>query len=117
MGCLDQAAREIRCVYSGFYSYYNGENKMLTRKDPKKYHALHIQPNPVMKQLTIQSEDLKIRKITLYSFSGSEVFNISNNKQQDSILKVDMDKLKPGQYILKILFEDGSILHKQILKL
>lgn len=86
-------------------------------KDPNKNYRLHIQPNPVMKQLTIQSEDLKIRKITLYSLLGSEVFNISNNKQQDLILKVDMDKLKPGQYILKIIFEDGSILHKQILKL
>jgi len=70
--------------------------------------------NPVKDELTIESVEQNIKKVSVYSLLGQRV--ISSNVEDSSFIKLDVSSLSRGVYIVKMEGENNASLTKKIIK-
>ncbi|MEM6632261.1 MAG: T9SS type A sorting domain-containing protein [Bacteroidota bacterium] len=71
--------------------------------------AIQVYPNPTQDGLTLSSETLALRQITVYNSLGQEVESMRNNS---SAISLDFSEYLPGYYFLSIQTSEGSIMKK-----
>ncbi|GGG59263.1 T9SS type A sorting domain-containing protein [Bizionia arctica] len=68
-----------------------------------------IYPNPMSNEVNINLHNsLQVNRVTIYSITGQEVLKVENKS------KLDVSKLNPGIYVLKIETDEGSITKKMV---
>ncbi len=72
-------------------------------------------PNPARDFLIIKAKEpnLKVKSVTFYSILGTQVANYSVNMNSGEI---NIEKLKPGKYLLRYILSDNTIKVTQIVK-
>ncbi|KFF03931.1 T9SS type A sorting domain-containing protein [Chryseobacterium luteum] len=72
-------------------------------------------PNPAKEFLVIKAKDsaLKIKSVTFYSILGTQVANYSVNMNSGEI---NIEKLKPGKYLIRYILSDNTQKVTQIVK-
>jgi hypothetical protein len=72
-------------------------------------------PNPAKDYLLIKAKDssLKIKTVTFYSILGMQVANYSVNMNSGEI---NIEKLKPGKYLIRYILSDNTQKVTQIVK-
>lgn len=72
-------------------------------------------PNPAKDFLLIKAKDsaLKIKSVTFYSILGTQVANYSVNMNSGEI---NIEKLKPGKYLIRYILSDNTQKVTQIVK-
>lgn len=77
--------------------------------------VLEAYPNPAKDFIILKSKDpnLKIKAVTFYSILGVQVaqFNVNMNSGQ-----INLDKLRPGKYLMKYVMSDDTQKVTQIIK-
>lgn len=77
--------------------------------------VLQAFPNPAKDFIILKSKDLslKIKSVTFYSILGVQVaqYNINMNSGQ-----INLDKLRPGKYLMKYVMSDDTQKVTQIIK-
>ena len=75
--------------------------------------TLYISPNPTTSQLTIQTQDLKLKELHIYNVLGELVqqFEITNPKSE---VKIDVSELKTGIYFVEVSSNKGLVRAKFI---
>ena len=71
-----------------------------------------LYPNPVLNTLNIISGE-KIKVIRIFSVNGTQISNMTDNLDN---LSIDLSWLTSGLYIVEIVTESGSVIHKIIKK-
>lgn len=72
-------------------------------------------PNPAKDFLIVKAKDsaLKIKSVTFYSILGTQVANYSVNMNSGEI---NIEKLKPGKYLIRYILSDNTQKVTQIVK-
>lgn len=72
-------------------------------------------PNPAKDYLLIKAKDssLKIKSVTFYSILGTQVANYSVNMNSGEI---NIERLKPGKYLIRYILSDNTQKVTQIVK-
>jgi len=72
-------------------------------------------PNPARDFLIIKAKEpnLKVKSVTFYSILGTQVANYSVNMNSGEI---NIEKLKPGKYLIRYILSDNTIKVTQIVK-
>jgi hypothetical protein len=70
-------------------------------------NSLKLYPNPVTNILTIESKNVKISKVEIYSILGEKIKEITSN-----FVSITTDKLPKGIYIIKIYSGKSSMIKK-----
>jgi hypothetical protein len=65
-------------------------------------------PNPTKRSLNILTEE-QIKKVSLFNIVGKKIRTYNNSK-------INVSYLKPGVYILEIIFENDSKVIKKIIR-
>ena len=72
-------------------------------------------PNPVKTSIFIKAKDsnTKVRSVAFYSILGTQVasYNLNANTSE-----INLDKLRPGKYLMKYILSDNTSKIKQIIK-
>lgn len=72
-------------------------------------------PNPAKDFLMVKAKDanLKIKNVTFYSIMGTQVasYNINANRSE-----INIEKLKPGKYMIRYILSDNTQKVTQIVK-
>lgn len=76
--------------------------------------ALQVYPIPTSGLLNIKGEAGNFNQIIIYALNGAVVYN--NNNVKDEITTVDMQSLPAGNYLLKVIFNQGSSKTMKIIK-
>ena len=71
--------------------------------------SVKLFPNPVKTTLNMRSPIKKITKIEIYSVIGKKVLTFDNNP-----VKMDIEELSSGLYLIKISSKDGVYITKFI---
>ncbi len=74
---------------------------------------LKIWPNPVKKKLSVSSEEI-IREINVYTLSGSRI--PLHAEIDNGIYRLDFSELKPGTYLLEIIYPDKNPVIRNIIR-
>lgn len=78
-------------------------------------NVLIAYPNPVKTSIFIKTKDanLKIKAVTFYSILGTPVaaFNVNTNSAE-----LNLEKLRPGKYLMRYILSDNTSKIKQIIK-
>ncbi len=73
-------------------------------------------PNPTKDILVVKAKDasLKVRNVSFYSILGTQVlsYNVNMNSAE-----INLDRLRPGKYLMKYTLSDNTQKIKQIIKL
>lgn len=83
---------------------------VLSLNDEHQASSLSIHPNPSVFNITITS-DLKVLKLSLFDLLGREVKNVQNSNNKS----LDISKISPATYFVRIQTEKG-VITKQIIK-
>ncbi|MDQ0782831.1 hypothetical protein QF044_002685 [Chryseobacterium sp. W4I1] len=77
--------------------------------------VLVVYPNPAKDYLLIKAKDsaLKIKSVTFYSILGTQVANYSVNMNSGEI---NIERLKPGKYLIRYILSDNTQKVTQIVK-
>jgi hypothetical protein len=94
--------------FDGQFEYSNIVN--IQTVEQSNNQTLKVYPNPVQDNLTIE-EGRGI--VTIYNMLGQPVLEITNSESQTTINVSDLPK---GQYLLRILKTDGTIVTQQFMK-
>ena len=72
-------------------------------------------PNPAKDFLIVKAKDtsLKIKSVTFYSILGTQVANYSVNMNTGEI---NIERLKPGKYLIRYILSDNTQKVTQIVK-
>lgn len=72
-------------------------------------------PNPAKDFLIVKAKDpnLKIKNVIFYSILGTQVANYAVNMNSGEI---NIDKLKPGKYLIRYILSDNTMKVTQIVK-
>ncbi|MBB4806153.1 hypothetical protein HNP38_001425 [Chryseobacterium defluvii] len=72
-------------------------------------------PNPAKDFLVVKAKDssLKIKNVIFYSILGTQVANYAVNKNSGEI---NIEKLKPGKYLIRYILSDNTQKVTQIVK-
>jgi hypothetical protein len=73
------------------------------------HNSLKLYPNPVTNILTIESKNVEISKVEIYSILGEKIKEVNS-----SFVSITTDKLPKGVYIIKIYSDKSSIIRKII---
>jgi hypothetical protein len=73
------------------------------------HNSLKLYPNPVKNIFTIESKNLEISKVEIYSILGEKIKEVNSN-----FVSITTDKLPKGVYIIKIYSDKSSIIRKII---
>lgn len=104
-------------VFFGFDSMANAQ----TLKEPAQLSQkaddgiLVAYPNPVKDFVIVRAKDpmLKIKMVTFYSILGTQVAQFTVNMNAGEI---NLDRLRPGKYLMKYVLSDNTQKVAQILK-
>ncbi|MCU7615053.1 T9SS type A sorting domain-containing protein [Chryseobacterium sp. GMJ5] len=77
--------------------------------------VLAAYPNPAKDFLVVKAKDaaLKIKNVTFYSILGTQVANYSVNANK---AEINIEKLKPGKYLIRYILSDNTQKVTQIVK-
>lgn len=77
--------------------------------------VLAAYPNPARDFLVVKAKDssLKIKNVTFYSILGTQVANYSVNSNK---AEINIEKLKPGKYLIRYILSDNTQKVTQIVK-
>lgn len=77
--------------------------------------VLAAYPNPAKDFLVVKAKDaaLKIKNITFYSILGTQVANYAVNANK---AEINIEKLKPGKYLIRYILSDNTQKVTQIVK-
>ena len=81
----------------------------LSVDDEKLDNSLKLYPNPVTNILTIESKNVAISKVEIYSILGEKIKEINSN-----FGSITTDNLPNGIYIIRIYSEKGMVMKKTI---
>lgn len=72
-------------------------------------------PNPAKDFLIVKAKDpnLKIRSVIFYSILGTQIASYSVNMNSGEI---NIEKLKPGKYLIRYILSDNTMKVTQIMK-
>ena len=77
--------------------------------------VLTAYPNPAKDILVVKAQDasFKIKNVTFYSIMGTQVasYNINTNRAE-----INIDRLKPGKYMIRYILSDNTQKVTQIVK-
>lgn len=77
--------------------------------------VLTAYPNPAKDMLMVKAKDanLKIKNVTFYSIMGTQVasYNLNANRSE-----INIEKLKPGKYMIRYILSDNTQKVTQIVK-
>ncbi|MFV0305680.1 MAG: T9SS type A sorting domain-containing protein [Moheibacter sp.] len=81
----------------------------IVASSPIKEKAVTISPNPAVSDIVISIDrnDVDVKKISIFSIIGSEVFSQSYNSSSKNI-NLNVRNLKKGKYMVRIIFGDNS---------
>ena len=89
-------------------AYEFGSIPVLSTENISFLNETKMYPNPVRNNLFIKSKD-EILKIEIYNLLAKKIIEKKNSNQ------VNLSSLKPGIYLVKILYKNGSVT-KQVIK-
>lgn len=75
--------------------------------ESESHSGINIYPNPAHSQVYIYAGESGIRHLEIYSVNGQKVMDMETGSDQESIL-LDIHKLKPGLYIIRIQNRNGG---------
>ena len=82
---------------------FNSNGATLSDKDFKLLTGLTIYPNPTSGILYINGDISKLKYVNIYSITGQHVMKIKDNFRE-----IDITKLSPALYFLKLITEQGT---------
>jgi hypothetical protein len=88
-------------------------DNLLSTQELNVVKDITIYPNPTGKMLYISAEQ-NIKAVKIIGINGMTYDDI--NVKNKSIINIDLSTLKQGLYILQIIMQDGSNVHKKVLK-
>lgn len=73
-------------------------------------------PNPTKDVLVVKAKDnnLKVKNVSFYSILGTQVLTINVNMNS---AEINLERLRPGKYLMKYILSDNTQKIKQIVKL
>ncbi len=79
---------------------------------------LTIYPNPVESQLTVYSKQLAGSTIEIVDLTGREMLRLprTDYSPRNDKMVVDVSSLPSGIYFVKVIFKDGSVTVKKVVK-
>ena len=92
------------------------QEKDLQTSIQKNDDVLVAYPNPTKDLLVLKAKDssLKIKNVSFYSILGTPVLNYNINL---TAAEINIDRLRPGKYLMKYTLSDNTQKIKQIIKL
>ncbi len=104
---------------AGFVGFSNNMKAQI--KEPSAFSqksddgVLVAYPNPAKDFLIIKAKDqnLKIKSVIFYSILGTQVASYSVNMNSGEI---NIEKLKPGKYLIRYILSDNTMKVTQIVK-
>lgn len=112
---------DLRCFYHPEYGYLNLNNDECSIITSSKDYILEkssyrIYPNPTKGNIEIiPAENLKMETISILDCTGKTVLENSSIKNKNQ-LKLNIESLTTGLYILRIKTEDDLIFNERIIK-
>jgi hypothetical protein len=103
--CLEEA---WRWEWNGS-SFTTISGSQLSVDDEILENSLKLYPNPVTNILTIESKNVTISKVEIYSILGKKIKEINSN-----FGSITTDNLPNGMYLIKIYSEKGMVMKKTI---
>ena len=103
--CLEEA---WRWEWNGS-SFTTISTTQLSVDDEILENSLKLYPNPVTNILTIESKNVTISKVEIYSILGKKIKEINSN-----FGSITTDNLPNGIYIIRIYSEKGMVMKKTI---
>lgn len=87
-----------------YYDLSYSQNKTEVKKDTLKIRVFKCYPNPVEDELFILGTN-KIKHIDIIDVSGKTVAHYDFSK---SIIRIDVSRLKPSFYLLRVTDENNN---------
>lgn len=109
-------------VNVGFYSYLNNgaEGPMTISITPTSLgvddlqtniKGLNIYPNPTKDYINIKS-DKQVKSASVFNLNGALIKSVGNSPDN----KIDVQELKTGVYVIKVIFDDNSSISEKVIK-
>ncbi len=90
-------------------------NLLVGVEDKHLTNSILVYPNPVSSVINVDGNRIQINSFEIYDLSGREI--IAQNKIGTNRFTIDVEKLVPGSYILKITAANGTAIVQKINKL
>jgi hypothetical protein len=82
-------------------------------KDILAGKELKLMPNPAGDFLYVQNNPGKVNSIEILNMDGKKE-SVSLKNEEDNSVEINTQKLKPGMYLLRIVYNDGIVTRKFI---
>ena len=102
----------------GFPSYsvrYLVEHNFTSGIEDHLVQQIEIFPNPVADQVVIKTVN-PFNCFCVYSLSGQQLDMLNLESRQSNQQTIDLSKYPKGMYFIKVVFENGRVLTKKIIK-
>ena len=76
---------------------------------------LEVFPNPTTDRVSIKTDKI-FNHASIYSLNGRQMETVSSHSSSLSQQAIDLSKYPKGIYLIKVRFEDGSVVTKRIIK-
>ncbi|MDR4951021.1 T9SS type A sorting domain-containing protein [Chryseobacterium sp. ES2] len=84
---------------------------------PKNHEFNMVYPAPAVDYLNVKvSSDKKVKAVSVVNTMGREVFHTEQISLEGQSVKIDVQKLMTGNYIVNVMFTDGSQSSAKFLK-
>lgn len=100
-------------VFNGEYWTLPNGNCLDTGRERVISNTINIYPNPAKNSLSISVNNSKLTTIELYDIYGTRVQTINNLNTFTH--KLNVNKLTRGFYVVKVILQDGSSQHKNLI--
>lgn len=107
-------------IFTGTFVGFSGNLKAQLREpgsisQKSDDGVLIAYPNPAKDFLIVKAKDssLKIKNVTFYSILGTQVANYSVNTNK---AEINIERLKPGKYLIRYILSDNTQKVTQIVK-
>ena len=101
----------------GFFSMANAQiaREPMSLSQKSDDGVLVAYPNPARDNILVRSKDasLKIKSVTFYSILGMQVANYSVNA---NAAEINIERLRPGKYLMRYVLSDETQKVTQIIK-
>lgn len=103
------------CGFSTLSAQQNQTREPFSSTQKSDDGVLVAYPNPARDFIVVKSKDttLKIKSVTFYSILGNQVahYNVNMNSGE-----INLDRLKPGKYLMRYVMSDETQKVTQIIK-
>ena len=101
-------------IFSSDYKCQSAQESITTAQNSDD-GVLIAYPNPVKTSIFIKAKDsnVKVRSVAFYSILGTQVasYNLNANTSE-----VNLERLRPGKYLMRYILSDNTSKIKQIIK-